>query len=255
MIFTTKPDKEKALTKIKKYFICPGVTETCCTTEQFQSMEAWWGGEEGLSMNHLWRDKIDRIYTSLLKVDKKLRSKVLDSAKKLEKANDVHLECTLAARKVIDLNEVKADEEAFKNIKYTSRMCWDYTVDFLRGLTCGMCDYNFDENMTSRAILLNEKECRLFADRCSYHLKAYRTVFTYIRLYATIADCQSTNQPLDIGYSDFFDPVFVNNVNDCMFDNQSNSCIQLCETNMPFTGITKIEYDTFIELERNIHIK
>lgn len=130
--------------------LCPGVKQPCCEEETYKAMNTWWTDDGPLSMDRLWKDKITRIFMEIQEIHQKFYDKIIKEAKAQIAKTNPNIDCKKASELVLDLKELEADQEAFTFIQESSKQCWQYTIDFLRGLACGVCDASSVEFITTR---------------------------------------------------------------------------------------------------------
>ena len=173
---------------------------------------------------------------------------------------------------------MKANYHGFQRYKQTAEKCWQYTLDFVRGLACGVCDNTSRYKITGTTFNISHKECLKFSQECASHLKSFRVIRDYISLFSQVAICheRGTSQPKAHVNKDL---LYLSEVEKCMYNKdmardfsfaQSNSkkicidkkclywnagsrdCLDLCVKHLPWSGITKDELITFPYVLRDI---
>lgn len=228
-IFTSKSSKS-ATEKVTGKTLCPSNNHEreCCDPDTYKAMNTWWDDEGPLSMNRLWKTKIERVFNEFYIQWKKYYSKrayeyatIVTFSDQYLKKTSPNRECEQAAKQVIDLDKLEAIDNAFKYfLETSSAKCWNYTITYLRGLACGMCDISFNDYKTKKALLITKAECQKFTTECGWHIKAYYTLFNYVKLFAKLADCKTDNQISDESAETYFPNTHIKRVEACLFENR-----------------------------------
>ena len=180
--------------QISQSTMCPKIKNSCCDESTFRAMNVWWDDDEQMSMNRLWLDKIQRIYKEMRLMNDVYFPKVVKWMKVYKNSKQSNIQC----KGLVNYVQRVWDVEAFSNLFYvfpiSSQKCWQYSINFMRGLACGICDSSSTFFYTRQSFILNPSECYLFTDACTNHSKAFMAFFEYTRWMSGIASCKAKNK-------------------------------------------------------------
>ena len=89
-----------------------------------------------------------------------------------------------------------------------SEKCWQYNIDFLRGLACGICESESTKWITSENLILSQKECKNYADSCKNYWKNYYTLYNYVWRFYQLASCKTGENFKAKTGKDYFDEYY-----------------------------------------------
>merc|ERR1712151_548923 len=95
------------------------------------------------------------------------------------KMKEPNIQCLDRANFILKANDVGALDSLFYVFPESAEKCWQYTIDFLRGWSCGICDITSTYYYTSEGFTLDPSECSKFASACSEHMQAFKTFYIY----------------------------------------------------------------------------
>merc|ERR1711972_185925 len=144
-----------------------------------------------MSMNRLWSDKIKRIWKEVRLLENIYYPKVMDWAKNFANFREPNIQCENIVDFVNKTGAVGAFDQLFKVFPQTAETCWQYTIDFMRGLACSICDSSSTFYYSHKGFTLDKTECYSFAKQCSFHMHSYRTFFEYAKWFSAIASCKT----------------------------------------------------------------
>ena len=237
---------DQSLEFVDQKSMCPDVTSSCCSKKNYQNMLTWWRDDGTLSMSQVWNSKIRSIH-KVFNLQEKLVERVVNYAEEIAKNESSNVNCRDTAEDIIMLAKSGAVHQAHISFDVEARKCWDYTIDFLRGIACGVCQSDFEAYLTKEYFNIDKQECITYASECKFYWKAYYTLYNYIGRFHRLAVCKNHEIAQQIEYDNFFDERYLTNVNQCMKDddNFNQYCRDLCTTEMPVLGITRREVISF----------
>ena len=238
--------KEKQVEYITHQQMCPDVTTSCCTDRNYESMLTWWRDDGAVSMSQVWDSKIKAIFETFT-YREKIVERVLEYANKLDQNESANVNCREQSKDIIMQDKSGAIKQAYKSFDAEAKKCWGYTIDFMRGIGCGVCQSTFEKYLTKEYFLINDSECQDYASSCKYYWKAYYTLYNYLGRFHRLAVCKNHEISHQVEYDNYFDSQYITQINQCMKDEDSSNayCKEICTKEMPVLGITKREVVSF----------
>jgi hypothetical protein len=138
-LFNSKSSKDET-ELITQSTMCPNVKNSCCDEDTFKSMEVWWDNSGDMSMNRLWLEKIQTLYREMRLMNTIYFPKVYEYVEKYQTFMDPNHECLEQARFVQSVWDSKAFEQMFSVFPQSVEKCWQYAINFTRGMACSVCD-------------------------------------------------------------------------------------------------------------------
>jgi hypothetical protein len=242
-IFSSQVSKP-AFEQISQQTMCPAITNNCCTEKNYKAMNIWWQDDGTLSMVENWNEKINTIFATLTYRHKTI-SRLIDYARTLKNSSSSDVQCKDQAEQILALENSGALSQAYTSFIPNSAKCWQYNIDFLRGLACGVCEATSTAWKSRETFTLSKRECTAYADSCKHYWKNYYTLYNYISRFHTLATCKTGDNFSAKSSKSYFDSNYQSLTNECLKDSTSEFCDELCQTEMPFTGITTRELLSF----------
>jgi hypothetical protein len=126
-----------------------------------------------MSMNRLWLEKIQRIYKEMRLMKDVYFPKIIDWINGYLKSAEPNPQCIGRAMMIKTVWEVRGYDQLFQMFPLSIEKCWQYTINFLRGLACSVCESSSTFYYTNKYLQMSNKECHLFCDACGQHLKVF----------------------------------------------------------------------------------
>ena len=197
-LFDVKSDKSSSETEqITKDSICPGVEQSCCDLDTYKGMNTWWTGEGQMSMNKLWFEKVKRMYQEVKMLHQVFYKDIVKYAQQYLTFREKNIQCEEVSYLVQEMDEIGVFQELFELYPKTATQCWQYTIDYLRGLSCSLCDLRVQSYYSLKSFLLDNSECYAFTHACRFHIKSFRTLLNYSQLLSSVSSCKDRNQISD----------------------------------------------------------
>ena len=247
-IFNTKSISDEQV-QVTQKTMCPTIQESCCDEDTFKNMNVWWEGtsDDPMSMSRLWSEKIRRIWQEMKLMQQVYFPKIQEFIKSFDKFKEPNIQCENMVDFVAKADKIGAFDQLFYVFPQTAEKCWQFTVDWIRGLACSICDTQSTYFYSTKGFILDNTQCYKYADSCSFHMHSYRTFFEYSRWLSAIASCKAKNQIMPDEDVIYFSNEYTNKLNNCMKDSKTNYCLELCQDEMPWNGATKKELDIFTQ--------
>lgn len=246
-IFGTKSSREST-TDASQEQMCPNVQKNCCDDDTYKSMYVWWDDSGEMSMNRIWLKKIDKMMTQM-KIQKEVyfpKIKAFLESKEATEFTDI--ECMMTRRNADMLMKVNAYHQFFENYPLTSQRCWQYTIDFMRGLMCGVCDTASTIYLSEKMFSVDKSQCWSYMEACNGQLKATIVFLNYVKNFAALGSCKLKGIVEDDAQKPYISEQDQEITNLCLQFPRSVYCIQVCEKYMPWTGITLMEQNFFDDI-------
>ena len=250
-IFETKSSREST-TEISQEYMCPNVEKNCCDEDTYKSMNIWWDDSGEMSMNRIWLKKVETMISEM-KLQKEVYFPKIEAFLESQKSKTFgDIECKVAVRNAQMLHKIKAYQQFFETYPKTSGKCWQYTINFLRGTMCAVCDQSSTYYFSEKMFAIDSTECWRYMDACQFQLKATVVFLNYVKSFAALGSCKLkgiVEDDAEKPYIYFHDQ---NVVDLCLQNKHSNFCKSTCEMYMPWTGITYMEQLHFDDINRLI---
>jgi hypothetical protein len=172
ILFSSKSSKAQT-EQISQSSMCPKIKHSCCEEDTYKAMNIWWDHSGSMSMNRLWLEKIQRIYKEMRLMNDVFFPKIMLFITDYLKEAEPNPQCIARAKMIKTVWDAKAYDQLFKMFPITVEKCWQYTINFLRGLACSVCESSFTNYHTSKYLQMSDKECDNFCAACSQHLKVF----------------------------------------------------------------------------------
>jgi hypothetical protein len=171
-LFSSKSSKDQT-EQISQSSMCPKVKDSCCDEDTYKAMHIWWDNSGSMSMNRLWLEKIQRIYKEMRLMNDVFFPKIIDWINGYLKSAEPNPQCIGRAMMIKTVWNVGGYDQLFKMFPISIEKCWQYTINFLRGLACSVCESSSTFYYTNKYLQMSQKECHLYCDACSQHLKVF----------------------------------------------------------------------------------
>lgn len=248
-LFSSKSSKDET-EQISQSTMCPKIKDSCCDADTYKAMNVWWDNSGSMSMNRLWLEKIQRIYKEMRLMQLVFFPKVMNWIATYLKSDEPNPQCLSRAKMIKILWDVNAYDQLFQMFPSTIEKCWQYTIDFLRGLACSVCDSSSEFYYTTKYFGISQKECNGFCNACSQHLKVFKTFFEYTKNMSSMASCKSKNEVASDEDINYFTQDYYHQINEALAYPEGNGCNALCRVSMPWTGITQHELTMWSQLQK-----
>jgi hypothetical protein len=171
-LFSSKSSKDET-EQISQSTMCPQIKDSCCDEDTYKAMHIWWDNSGSMSMNRLWLEKIQRIYKEMRLMNEIFFPKIMKWIAGYLQSAEPNPQCVERAKMIKIVWDVGGYGQLFKMFPLTIEKCWQYTINFLRGLACSVCESSSTLYYTSKYFNISQKECNLFCHACSQHLKVF----------------------------------------------------------------------------------
>ena len=179
-MFNSKSSKDET-EQITQSTMCPKVKNSCCDEDTYKSMNVWWDNAGDMSMNRLWLEKIQRIYKEMRLMKEVYFPKVMAYVKTYQTFQDPNIQCLNRAKLIQSVWDIGAFDQMFYVFPHSVEKCWQFTIDFTRGLACSICDTSSTYHYSSKYFQLSPNQCFKFTNACSEHMKVFFTFFEYTK--------------------------------------------------------------------------
>lgn len=228
--------------------MCPNIEKNCCDEDTYKSMNIWWDDSGEMSMNRIWHFKISSMFEEMKMLKEVYYPEIHKYIETEPQFQDV--ECSLAYNVAKDMVLVNAFKEFFESYVLTAKKCWQYSINFMRGLMCSVCDFSSTFYFSEKEFNIDDSECWKFNEHCASHLKATIVFLEYVKLFTQIGSCRELGSVIDAAQKPYISKYNQNMVNLCMQNKKSGYCKEVCKQSMPWTGVTLLEQKRFEDIKK-----
>lgn len=235
----------------KERKFCKSVNNTCCSSDDFSQIEAYW--ESSLS-------KISNFDLKALEM-----KTLITIAKKLIKYEDIMYDKAVKIKEAVLTSQPVCSSPAFilgnifklgliktgvKHYIKSASVCWDYTKNLLNAMMCASCDYDAQKKFISdkKRIQISLNQCFEFTDACKDHLKSLNAITFYLSYYYRLTFCNDKGEfegDID-GLS--MDSKLIQAINSCIKEKNPDDCSEVCRSQFGFSSMTVFENKEFANI-------